>query len=120
MSETVETERFCLDCKKETIHVLHYADNLLTEGRCTECGSVFRNNVKLLEVYGERLMKRVLTKPLRLAAELKEKPAETILGLPGRAIKKPFKEASRIAHLLEHEESSGNDQTDQEDGTEES
>ena len=86
MSETVETGRFCLDCKEETLHVLHYTDGLLKEGRCTKCGRVFRNKIKLLEVYGEKLMERVLTKPLRLAAEIKEKPAETILGLPGRAI----------------------------------
>ncbi len=104
MSETVETERFCLNCKEETIHVLHYADDLLKEGRCTKCGRVFRNRVRLLEVYGEKLMERVLTKPLRLAAEIKEKPAETILGLPSRAIKKPFKEARRLADLLEGEE----------------
>lgn len=112
MSGTVEAERFCLECKKETTHVLHYVDDLLTEGRCTECESVFHNNVKLLEIYGERLMKRVLTKPLRLASELKEHPTETILGLPGRVIKKPFKEASRIAHLLEREESVQQDETE--------
>ncbi len=104
MSKTVETGRFCLDCKEETVHVLHYAHDLLKEGRCTKCGRVFRNRMKLLEVYGEKLMERVLTKPLRLAAEIKEKPAETILGLAGRAIRKPFKEAHRLADLLEDEE----------------
>ncbi len=111
MSEAVETGRFCLDCKEETVHILHYADDLLKEGRCTKCGRVFRNRIKLLEVYGEKLMERVLTKPLRLAAEIKEKPAETILGLPGRAIRKPFKEAHRLADLLEEEEAGGTDES---------
>lgn len=111
MSETVETGRFCLDCKEETVHVLHYADDFLKEGRCTKCGHVFCNRIKLLEVYGEKLMERVLTKPLRLAAEIKEKPAETILGLPARAIKKPFKEASRLANLLEEEEADKADES---------
>ena len=111
MSETVETGRFCLDCKEETLHVLHYTDGLLKEGRCTKCGRVFRNKIKLLEVYGEKLMERVLTKPLRLAAEIKEKPAETILGLPGRAIRKPFKEAHRLADLLEEEEADKADES---------
>ena len=104
MSDTVEMERFCLKCKEETIHVLHYTDGLLKEGRCTSCGSSFRNRMKLLEVYGEQLMKRVLSKPMRLATELREHPKETLLGLPGRVIRKPFKEASKIAHLLEKEE----------------
>lgn len=107
MSKAVEAERFCLECREETMHVLRYANDLLKEGRCTKCGYVFRNRVKLLEVYGERLMERVLTKPLRLAAEIKENPTETILGLPGRALRKPFKEVSKLADLLEEEEESG-------------
>ena len=116
MSETVEMERYCLTCREETVHVLHYADGLLKEGRCTKCDEVFSNKVKLIEVYGENLMKRVLSKPLRLAEELKEDPTGTLMGLPGRAIRKPFREASRIAELLESEESEAED--DEADGEE--
>ena len=105
MSETVEMKRYCLTCRNETLHVLHYTDELLKEGRCTICNSVFNNKRKLIEIYGENLMKRVLSKPLRLAEELHEHPKETLLGLPGRAIRKPFKEVSRLAELLESEES---------------
>jgi hypothetical protein len=118
VSETVEMERYCLNCKEETVHVLHYADGLLKEGRCTRCGSVFSNKLKLMEVYGENLMKRMLSKPLRLAEELREHPAETLMGLPGRAIRKPFKEAARIADLLESEESEAADDGDAEEESE--
>ena len=120
MSDTVEMERYCLTCREETLHVLHYADGLLKEGRCTRCDSVFNNKRKLIEVYGENLMKRVLTKPLRLAEELQEHPKETLLGLPGRAIRKPFKEVARLAELLESEE--GEEEPDEEEsgGAEES
>ena len=123
MSETVETERYCLTCRDETLHVLHYADGFLKEGRCTRCDSVFNNKLKLIEVYGENLMKRVLSKPLRLAEEFKESPAGTLLGLPGRALRKPFKEASRIAELLESEEDEageGESDGEQSGGAEES
>ncbi len=122
MSDTMEMERFCLKCQEETLHILHYSNGLLKEGRCTNCGSIFRNRVKLLEVYGEQFMKRVLTKPMRLAAELREHPKETILGLPGRVIRKPFKEASKIAHLLEKEEQKKEEATEdtEEDGADES
>jgi hypothetical protein len=71
--------------------------------------------MKLIEVYGENLMKRVLSKPLRLAEELKEDPAGTLMALPGRAIRKPFKEASRIAELLESEEEEEDDDADDDD-----
>jgi hypothetical protein len=116
VSETIEMERYCLTCKEETVHVLHYADGLLKEGRCTRCDEVFSNKMKLIEVYGEKLMKRVLSKPLRLAEELKEDPAGTLMGLPGRALRKPFKEASRIAELLESEEAEEDDGGDDESG----
>lgn len=114
MSKRVEAEKYCLDCKEETTHVLHYVDDLLKEGRCTKCGSVFHNKMKLLEVYGERLMDRVLSKPLRLAAEIKENPTETILGLPKRAVKKPFEEMFRIVDLLEEEESESEETSEEE------
>jgi len=116
VSETVEMERYCLTCREETVHVLHYADGLLKEGRCTRCNEVFSNKMKLVEVYGENLMKRVLSKPLRLAEELKEDPAGTLMGFPGRALRKPFKEASRIAELLESEETEEDDADKEESG----
>lgn len=106
MSESIVMERYCLECREETEHILHYADGLLKEGRCTKCDSSFSNRVKLLEIYGEKFMERVLTKPLRVAEELLDDLTGTIRSLPERVIKKPFREASRLANILDHEEDS--------------
>ncbi len=102
--EKLEVERLCIRCRKETVHHLVYVDGMLKEGTCTGCGRHFHNRTQLLEMYGEELLKRIATKPIRLAKELLEDPVDTIKHIPGRLLKKPFSEAKKLEEIIREEE----------------
>jgi len=68
--------------------------------QCEECGlEVSFDHVKLFALYGEDLVKRVLTKPLRLSEEYEKDLFAFVSSIPFRIITKPYRLLKELESL---------------------
>ncbi|MDI3534609.1 MAG: hypothetical protein PWQ82_974 [Thermosediminibacterales bacterium] len=101
MAKSLETELFCLDCDKETVHEVTYVGNYLKCIRCSECGRTTSiNRQKLLKHFTADVIERLITKPHRITEELRNDMQRCIHTLPARIITKPFRAMKEISEIL--------------------
>ncbi len=85
-----KTMLYCIHCEKETLHELTYIGDELQKIKCLACGmEIFFDKKKLLLVYSEDLVKRILTKPARMSKEAFSDLSDFLKTFPLRIATKP-------------------------------
>ncbi|UOF90395.1 hypothetical protein LSG31_21485 [Fodinisporobacter ferrooxydans] len=96
----VETELFCVQCAKDSLHTVVYINGIIYKITCETCGKIVVNGTLSKEVYG-RLVERALTKPKRMKQEIEQEiklgELRKMMRLPLRMVSKPF----RLYHEVE-------------------
>lgn len=94
------TSLTCLRCQKDTLHGVFYQGDVIRTIRCQECGlEVSFDQTKLLALYGEDLLKRVLTKPRRLTEEYQKDLFAFFSSIPFRIVTKPYRMLKEFGSL---------------------
>jgi len=96
----VETERYCLKCRKETPFVLTYAEGYLIKSRCKECGTVTQDKKLLAKVFIEDLIDRGFEAAKRETKAVIHDPAAEAKRLPKRVIEKSVKILRQIKNIF--------------------
>ncbi len=77
-----------------------YQGDIVKSIVCQECGlEISFDKDRLLALYGEDLVKRVLTKPYRITEEYKEDLVKFFSSIPFRIITKPYRILKEIDSL---------------------
>ncbi|MEN3185460.1 MAG: bh protein [Atribacterota bacterium] len=98
--EKMKTSLTCLRCQKDTLHSVVYQGEVIRIIRCEECGlEVSFDQKKLLTLYGEDLLKRVLTKPRRLTEEYEKDLFSFFSSIPFRIVTKPYRILKELESL---------------------
>lgn len=98
--EEITTVLRCLSCQRETEHRLIYQGDIVKSIVCQECGlEISFDKDRLLALYGEDLVKRVLTKPYRITEEYREDLVKFFSSIPFRIITKPYRMLKEIDSL---------------------
>ena len=107
MSVILKGKLFCLHCHQETPHTLIYAghplsgESYLRKVKCEDCKTVIElDRIKILELYGKQMVKRVFTKPSRLTKEIRADLTNFIKSLPIRIITKPYRAAKEVLEII--------------------
>jgi hypothetical protein len=100
--EEITTVFVCLFCQKETEHRVVYQGGIVRSIICKECGlGVGLDRTKLVALYGEKLIERILTKPQRLTEEYKKDLVEFFSTIPFRILTKPYRMLREFESLSE-------------------
>ncbi len=92
---------YCIHCEKETLHELTYVGDELQKIKCLTCGmEMFFDKKKLLLVYSEDLVKRILTKPGRISKEAFGDLSEFLKTFPLRILTKPGRMVKEMKELF--------------------
>lgn len=90
--EEVVTSFLCLACQRETKHRVSYQGGIAKSITCQECGlEIGLDRAKLVALYGEQLVQRILTKPQRLTEEYQRDLVAFFSTIPFRIITKPYR-----------------------------
>ena len=104
MTIKVKVLLFCLQCNKDTSHIIIYKDRYLEDIKCSICGNEIKiNREKLLETYTADFIDRVLTKPHRITEEIKNDLSRFLKSIPIRIFTKPYRVAKEIGEMLHQE-----------------
>jgi hypothetical protein len=100
--EEIVTSFVCLSCQRETMHRVLYQGGIVRSIICQECGlEVGLDRAKLVALYGEQLIERILTKPQRLTEEYRRDLFEFFSTIPFRIITKPYRMLKEFESLCE-------------------
>ncbi|MCS7241803.1 MAG: bh protein [Candidatus Caldatribacterium sp.] len=92
LEEEIVTSFLCLACQRETRHRILYQAGIVKSIVCEECGlGISLDRAKLVALYGEQLVERILTKPQRLTEEYRRDLVEFFSTIPFRIITKPYR-----------------------------
>jgi len=98
----IKTTLYCIHCEKDTLHELTYIADELEKAKCLECGMEIKfNKEQLLMVYSKDLVKRLLTKPKRVADEAFSDLSDFLRSFPVRVITKPRRMIKEVKDLLD-------------------
>ena len=96
----VESNRYCLTCKRVTPFTFTYAEGYLIKTECKECGTVERDKRLLAKVFAEDLIDRAFDAMKRETKRVIHDPVETVGGLPKKVIQKSLREIHRILNIF--------------------
>lgn len=96
----VESNRYCLTCKKVTRFRFTYAEGYLIRAECQECGTVERDRRLLAKVFAEDLIDRAFDAMKRQTKRTMHDPVEAVGGLPKKVIQKSVREIQRILNIF--------------------
>ncbi|HSV31248.1 MAG TPA: hypothetical protein VLH40_04395 [Atribacteraceae bacterium] len=100
--DEIRTILACLRCQRETQHRITYSSGVVKTILCEECRLEIKiDPIKLLALYGEDLVKRVLTKPGRITEEYEKDFFTFFLNIPFRIATKPYRMFKEIRSLKE-------------------
>jgi hypothetical protein len=100
--EKVKTELLCIHCNKETEHELTYISGKLIKTECLECGLTLKFDEEvLLLIYSKDLVKRIFTKPQRIADEAFADLSKFLRAIPVRIITKPKRIADEFKKIID-------------------
>ena len=98
MMKEVKTTLHCSWCLSEAPTLITYIGDSIVKIECKSCGHVYR--ISRAALYSSILSeweKRVLTKPLRLAEEMRNHPSRFVLSFPFRVLSKPLRVTKELA-----------------------
>ena len=97
MVKQIKTSLVCSWCFKEALTNITYIGDCIAKIECENCNHVFEVSRTVLYSYLiSDWEKRGLTKPVRLAMEIKKDPSHFIVGLPFRVMSKPLRMAKEL------------------------
>ena len=98
MIRQVKTSLYCSWCLSEAPTLITYIGDSIVKIECQSCGHTYR--ISKASLYSSILSeweKRALTKPLRLAKEMKNHPSRFVLSFPFRVLSKPLRVTKELA-----------------------
>jgi len=96
----VESNRYCLTCKKVTPFVFTYAEGYLVKAQCKTCNTIEHDRKLLAKVFVEDLIDRAFEAMKRETKRVMHEPVETVGGLPKKMIQKSLREVHRILNIF--------------------
>lgn len=102
MMEKIETYLYCVECDKETEHIVIYLDDEIKSIKCKKCDRVSGIDKKeLIEKYTIETAEHILKEPLRLNKRIKEHGSRFLFSFSKRLITKPYRVFNEVLELLE-------------------
>ena len=98
MIKEVKTSLYCSWCLSEASTLITYIGHSIVKIECKSCGHIYR--ISKASLYSSILSeweRRALTKPLRLAKEIKSRPSRFVLSFPFRVLSKPLRVTKKLA-----------------------
>ena len=96
----IQSDRYCLTCKKVTPFTFTYAEGYLIKAECMACGTVERDKKLLAKVFVEDLIDRAFDAMKRETKRAIHEPVETVGGLPKKVIQKSLREIHRMLNIF--------------------
>ncbi|MDO9493356.1 bh protein [Acetobacterium sp.] len=88
----IEADLFCVICEKDTPHEIEYKNEQISQITCKECSIQIQINQEFVNNhFKEDFVKRVLSKPTRMTAEMEADLSIFLKSLPSRVISKPYR-----------------------------
>jgi len=98
MIRQVKTTLRCSWCLSEAPTLITYMGDSIVKMECQSCGHIYRiSKASLYSSILSQWERRVLTKPLRLAKEIKSHPSRFVLSFPFRVLTKPLRVTKELA-----------------------
>ncbi len=92
----------CPQCRRTTWHHVRGEPAGPARVTCARCGRLAEvAALQFVEHYLEAVVRRALSKPLAMTAEFARRPRQFVASLPGRALTKPFRVAAEIRTTLD-------------------
>ncbi|MCT2343461.1 bh protein [Niallia taxi] len=82
---------YCSRCQDETLHYVHYLNNKISSTECTNCHRKIDMHLNPKRELYKEIYKRVVSKPTRLTEEYSQDLNKFIVGVPKRALSKPYR-----------------------------
>jgi sugar phosphate isomerase/epimerase len=96
-AERYEVELPCPRCRRTTVHLVTTADEALSRVMCIACGHVATvRTLQFMEQYVGGVVRRLLAKPSEITTEFARSPRDFVTSLPGRVLTKPFRVAAEL------------------------
>ena len=102
VDERYEVELYCARCHRATAHVVAPGTGKLSRVLCVVCGrAVAVDTLQFMEQYVDGVVRRLLAKPFEITTEFWRSPREFITSLPGRALTKPLRVAAELRTTMD-------------------
>ncbi len=96
----VQSNRYCLTCKKNTPFTFTYAEGYLIRAECRACGTVERDRKLLAKVFAEDLIDRAFEAMKRQTKRTVHDPIHSVGGLPKKMVQKSVRELQRMLNIF--------------------
>ncbi len=97
-----EVELYCGRCSRTTAHLATPGTGGLSRVLCVRCGrAVAVDTLQFMEQYVDSVVRRVLAKPFEMTTEFTRHPREFITRFPGRVLTKPFRVAAELRATMD-------------------
>lgn len=98
MIRQIKTSLYCSWCLSEAPTLITYIGDSIVKIECKNCGHVYRiSRAALYSCILSEWERRALTKPLRVAKEIKSHPSRFVLSFPFRVLSKPLRVTKELA-----------------------
>ncbi len=102
VDERYEVELYCGRCRRTTGHLVTPGTGGLSRVLCVRCGrAVAVDTLQFMEQYVDSVVRRVLAKPFEMTTEFTRHPREFITRFPGRVLTKPFRVAAELRATMD-------------------
>ena len=92
-----EVALHCGYCRRTTPHSVVSGSASVSRVLCIVCGrAVAVDTLQFMEQYVDTVMRRLLAKPFEITTQFRRQPREFITRLPGRVLTKPFRVAAEL------------------------
>lgn len=100
--ERYEVELYCGRCRHTTAHLVTLGTGGLSRVLCVRCGrAVAVDTLHFMEQYVDSVVRRALAKPFEMTTEFTRHPREFITRFPGRVLTKPFRVAAELRTTMD-------------------
>src|SRR3990172_4815801 len=100
--ERYEVELRCHRCHRNTAHLVAQGTRGLSRVLCVVCGrAVAVDTLQFMEQYVDTVVRRLLAKPFEITTEITRSPRDFIVSFPGRVLTKPFRVAAELRATMD-------------------
>jgi sugar phosphate isomerase/epimerase len=101
-AERYEVELSCTRCGRTTVHLVTTTDPALSRVMCIACGRAATvHTLQFMEQYVGGVVRRLLAKPSEITTEFARSPRDFVTSLPGRVLTKPFRVAAELRTTMD-------------------
>lgn len=102
VGERYEVSLHCPRCRRTTVHLVTAGTGGVSRVTCITCGRAQAvDTLKFMEQYTESVMRRLLAKPFDMRIEFMRSPRDFIASFPGRVLTKPFRVAAELRATMD-------------------